>query len=269
MIQHWQRTLSGSVIYPESDGLPMADNTKQARWIVVLFGNLSALFRADANVFVAADHFWYPVEGDPNERAAPDVFVVLGRPKGDRSSYRQWEEQDVPPTVVFEVLSPSNKAIEMAEKLDFYDRHGVQEYYLYDPDVERLVVYLRRTQLLTREHFGKSFVSPRLGIRFDLTGPEMKVFYPDGEPFLTFEQMQDERQRERQQRLQAEQRASEADQRASEADQRASEADQLASEATQRAARLAELSRKARRGEASPEELLELEKIEEQFPPAG
>src|SRR6185312_9649308 len=78
MIQHWQRMLSGSVIYPESDGLPLADNTKQARWIVVLFCNLSALFRAAADVFVAADHFWYPVEGDPNERLAPDVFVVLG-----------------------------------------------------------------------------------------------------------------------------------------------------------------------------------------------
>ena len=30
------------VIYPESDGKPMSDNTKQARWMTVLFGNLCA-----------------------------------------------------------------------------------------------------------------------------------------------------------------------------------------------------------------------------------
>src|SRR5438876_11083775 len=34
-----------AVNYPDSDGRPMADNTKQARWITVLFGNLCALFR--------------------------------------------------------------------------------------------------------------------------------------------------------------------------------------------------------------------------------
>ncbi len=242
MIQLWQRTLSGSVVYPESDGKPMADNTKQARWIVVLFGNLLALFRNRADVFVAADHFWYPVEGGPNERIAPDVFVVLGRPKGDRSSYRQWEEDNIPATVAFEILSPSNTAIEMADKLDFYDRHGVEEYYVYDPDTGRLLVYLRRTQLLTRERFGKSFVSKKLGIRFDLTGPEMVVYHPNGRPFLTFEQLEEERQGQQQRADQAEQRVS----------------------------RLAELSRKVRQGLASPEELAELERLEEQFaPPTG
>jgi len=41
-----------AIIYPESDGKPMADNTKQARWMVVLHGNLEALF-ADQEVFVA------------------------------------------------------------------------------------------------------------------------------------------------------------------------------------------------------------------------
>ena len=55
------------VRYPESDGRPMADNTKQARWIVVLFGNLSALFRAVADVFVAADLLWYPRQGEPGD----------------------------------------------------------------------------------------------------------------------------------------------------------------------------------------------------------
>src|SRR6266481_5332706 len=100
---HVNATQPGPAVigYPESDGKPMADNTKQLRWIVVLFGNLSALFRDRQDVFVAANLFWYPVEGENEVRAAPDVLVVFGRPKGDRGSYRQWEEDNVPMTVVF------------------------------------------------------------------------------------------------------------------------------------------------------------------------
>src|SRR5205807_8645404 len=84
MIQKTGVQPSALVVYPDSDGKPMAENTKQLRWIVVLFGNLCALFRDRPDVFVAADLFWYPVEGEPDIRAAPDVLLVFGRPKGDR-----------------------------------------------------------------------------------------------------------------------------------------------------------------------------------------
>jgi hypothetical protein len=43
------------IVYPERDGKPTADNTKQARWIVILFDNLLALFSGVADVFIAAD----------------------------------------------------------------------------------------------------------------------------------------------------------------------------------------------------------------------
>src|SRR3984957_11772986 len=101
------------IAYPESDGLPMSDNTKQFRWIYTLYGNIAALFRERADVFVAGNLLWYPVEGRPDIRYAPDAFVAFGRPKGDRGSYKQWEEGGTPLTVVFEVLSPSNTVSEM------------------------------------------------------------------------------------------------------------------------------------------------------------
>src|SRR5947209_6721018 len=94
------------IFYPESDGQPMADNTQQLRWIFVLVGNLAALFHERADVFVSGNQFWYPVEGEPEMKMAPDAYVVFGRPKGDRSSWQQWAEAGVPMTVVFEVLSP-------------------------------------------------------------------------------------------------------------------------------------------------------------------
>ncbi len=121
--------------YPDDDGLPMSDNTLQNRWINTIQGGLDGLFRDDPEVFVAGNLLWYPVEGDNTTRLAPDAMVIFGRPKYDRrGSYRQWVEGGIAPQVVFEVLSPSNDAPEMANKLRFYDRFGVEEYYEYDPD---------------------------------------------------------------------------------------------------------------------------------------
>jgi hypothetical protein len=58
------------IIYPDSDGEPMADNTLQWDWIATIKLGLEKVFRKDANVFVAGDLLWYPVEGDNKSRAA-------------------------------------------------------------------------------------------------------------------------------------------------------------------------------------------------------
>src|SRR5262249_44861602 len=70
------------VFYPESDGQPIADNTKQFSWIVLIYCNLTSLFHRRADVFVAGNLFWYPVEGRPELRVTPDVLVVFNRPRG-------------------------------------------------------------------------------------------------------------------------------------------------------------------------------------------
>ncbi len=171
------------ILYPDSDGQPMSDNTRQFRWIVTLKENLEALFAENPEVFVAGDLLWYPVEGDNKLRRAPDAMVVFGRPKGDRGSYKQWEEAGIAPQVVFEILSPRNTLTEMALKLDFYDQYGVEEYYLYDPEASDLSGWQRQEGRLRAIADIDGWVSPRLGIRFDLSGEELAVFYPDGERF--------------------------------------------------------------------------------------
>src|SRR5262249_27202022 len=147
------------------------------------------LFSAALDVFVGGNQFWYPVEGEPETRQAPDVYVVFGRPKGDRPSYKQWEEGNVPMTVVFEILSPGNPYMEMADKFTFYAAYGAEQYSASAPDSTRLTVSLRRGDVLRRVLPLHDFVSPRLGIGFDLSGPELVVRRPDGQPFLTFEQL--------------------------------------------------------------------------------
>src|SRR5438105_3322836 len=115
------------IVYPDSDGEPIAENTLQFEWIATIKGGLDHLFAADPNVFVAGDLFWYPVEGHPEIVAAPDAMVAFGRPKGHRLSYLQWEEGGIPPQVVFEILSPANRRLGvMLHKFEFYRRYGVE-----------------------------------------------------------------------------------------------------------------------------------------------
>ena len=174
------------IIYPESDGQPMADNTKQFRYIVTIQGGLAALFADDPNVFVAGDLLWYPVEGKNTLRVAPDVMVAFGRPKGDRGAYLQWREGSIAPQVVFEILSPGNTGLEMSRKLQFYDRYGVEEYYLYDPDHGEMAGWRRGANGLEEVEPMAGWVSPRLGVRFALAGDDLVLERPDGRRFETF-----------------------------------------------------------------------------------
>ena len=172
--------------YPESDGQPMAENTEQYAWLVKIKENLEILFAQDPNVLIAGDLLWYPV---PDRRItgplAPDVMVAIGRPKGHRGCYKQWEEGGIAPQVVFEVLSPSNSAKEMADKLAFYDTYGVEEYYVYDPSPNLLEVWLRQDGRLRRMAHIKGWTSPRLGIRFASTLDTLEIYGPQGQPFLS------------------------------------------------------------------------------------
>ncbi len=230
------------VIYPDSDGEPMADNSLQFRWIVTVKEGLEAQFRDRPDVFVAGDMLWYPVEGDNTIRRAPDAMVIFGRPKGDRGSYIQHLEDGIAPQVVFEILSPNNTPAEMQQKRDFYQRYGVEEYYQYDPEPDHphLRGWIRRDEALEPIAQMNGWVSPRLDVTFDLVGCDLVMVRPDGRRILSYQETDLERIREHQRAEQADQHAEQADQRAEQADQRAEQADQRAEQERQRAERLAE-----------------------------
>ena len=218
-------SLARELLYPDSDGQPMADNTLQFRWIVLIKENLELLFADQPDVFVAGDLLWYPVEGHPEIRVAPDALVAFGRPKGERGSYQQWKEDNIAPQVVFEILSPGNRLKEMLKKQEFYHDYGVEEYYIYDPDRNDLHGLLRTGVGLRTIEEIQNWTSPRLGIRFVVTGTTLELYRPDGRPFLSF--------------LELEQRAEQADQRAEQERQRAEQERQRADQEYQRAERLA------------------------------
>jgi Uma2 family endonuclease len=195
------------ILYPDDDGEPMSDNTLQFQWIVTLQGGLDALFRDRPDVFVAGNLLWYPVEGQPEIRQAPDALVVFGRPKGYRGSYMQWVEDNVPPQVVFEVLSPGNRQGKMNYKFEFYQRYGVEEYYIYDPDEVEFRAWRRNGSVLEEMPEATGWISPLLGIRFNLAADELQILRPDGRRFATYLELANQAEQEKQARELAEQKA--------------------------------------------------------------
>jgi Uma2 family endonuclease len=188
---------SADIVYPDRDGQPMADNTLQFRWILVIEQNIDWLFADDPNVFVAGDLLWYPVEGNNTLSTAPDTMVAFGRPKGYRGSYQQWKEDHIPPQVVFEILSPSNTSREMSRKLLFYNTYGVEEYYVYDPYNPQISGWCRSEEgLLDEIESMLGWVSPRLGVRFEV-GEELQLYRPDEVPFFSFAEINQMLEQER------------------------------------------------------------------------
>jgi Uma2 family endonuclease len=182
-----QAPIDPQILYPDSDCKLIADNTIQYHWIVRLVSNIKHLFK-DQNVFVAGDLLWYPIQADvpPVPAQAPDVMIVFGRRDGDRGSYKQWKEDNIPPQVVFEILSPSNSAREMLIQQAFYREFGVLEMFFYDPESYDFWGLVRSNpeddfSPITALNF--PWVSPTLGIRFDLFDDGLAVFTPDGERF--------------------------------------------------------------------------------------
>ena len=132
--------------YPDSDGHFLPPHPLQANAIVELRFSLEQHFRGAPDVVLEGNMFMYYAQGEADERrvhgrrvgkyVAPDVFVVLGHDLGKRSTYKLWEEGK-PPDFALEVISPSSELRNRREKKALYQRIGVQEYFLFQPDVER------------------------------------------------------------------------------------------------------------------------------------
>ena len=233
--------------YPDSDGQPMSDNTVQFTWIALVMWNLEHQFAARPDVFVAGDHLIYPIEGDPDTRQAPDVYVAFGPHKGDRGSYKVWEEGGIFPQVVFEIWSPSNRVDQMEEKREFYERHGAEEYYLIYPEFPCHVRgWQRGAAGLVELAKMNGWTSPRLGVRFQIQPRRVTIIGPDGKVFKTPAEIAAERDEQSQLAQEERERADEQARLAKEQQERADEQARLASAERERAEEQARLVKKER-----------------------
>ena len=66
----------------------------------------------------------------------PDIFIVCDRDKLDKRGCNG------APDMVAEILSPSNWQYDLWTKLRLYEKAGVSEYWIIDPETKTLAVYL-------------------------------------------------------------------------------------------------------------------------------
>ena len=140
-----------AVDYPSSDGKPVAESDFQLTVLTYAREALRTHFRARENVYVAANLLIYYREGDDRVRVAPDVFVVVGAPSHERSSYLLWQEPKAPDWVL-EITSRSTRAEDQGHKRELYRRLGVTEYWQYDPTGDYLRPQLQGLELVAGEY---------------------------------------------------------------------------------------------------------------------
>ena len=122
-----------TVVYPESDGKPMAETEYHRDIMIDFIQMLKHYFRNANDVHVSGNLLIYYEEGNPRKSVSPDVFVAFGVSKKKRRTYKIWEEGHAP-GFVLEVASPSTYKHDLTRKKDLYSSVlGVREYYIYDP----------------------------------------------------------------------------------------------------------------------------------------
>ena len=122
-----------AVEYPSTDGKAFSQNSWQAVAMGLAWEALDRHFRSfREDFFVAMDLLVYHKPGDNGTKLSPDVFVALGVPPRQRSSFQVWEEGQ-PPDFVLEVASRSSEDRDRLDKPGDYASIGVREYWVLDP----------------------------------------------------------------------------------------------------------------------------------------
>ncbi|MDJ0618924.1 MAG: Uma2 family endonuclease [Calothrix sp. MO_192.B10] len=120
-----------------SDDIPV-DNEDQNFLPNILLFLLNSIWTNRRDWFFGVDMAVYHTTGvNPRVPVVPDGFLSLGvdRKKGGKSrrSYAVWEENDVVPILVLEIVSHSPGG-EYDEKLEIYRQLGVIYYIIYNPE---------------------------------------------------------------------------------------------------------------------------------------
>ena len=128
-----------SIVYPETDGMPLPDGEYQAPLYRRVVGRLEVHFGGVPGARVNGDTFIYYVEGDPRRSVSPDCYVVFGLSDvalrslslEGNNTYLLWEVGKAP-DFVLEIGSKSTANADLVRKRELYAEIGVGEYWRYD-----------------------------------------------------------------------------------------------------------------------------------------
>jgi hypothetical protein len=187
----------------------MAETGIHVRAIMALYDMFDRLFAGRQDYYLAADMLWYWEEGNPDARVAPDLMYIPGVPRTpERRSFFTWREGGAVPAVVFEMASEGTWRDDLDDKFDLYERLGVREYFLFDPEARFLVpplqgLRLRGTAYRRIRATGDTLASD-FGFSLRAEGEVLRLIDSSGNPVLTGrEEAEAERQRAEAERLRA------------------------------------------------------------------
>ncbi|HEY9706117.1 MAG TPA: Uma2 family endonuclease [Allocoleopsis sp.] len=198
--------LSTEIIYPDSDGEPMAESDSARDYLIYGVESLKIHFKKRTDVYVSGNLFIYYEKGNPSAVISPDVFVVFGVENKQRMSYKTWEENHKVPDFVLEVTSKQTKKVDQEDKPLKYATLGVKEYFQYDPTGDYLKPVLQggklvngsyeKLPLINLENGELMIFSEVLGLELRVIQGELRFYDPvSGKKLLTTEERELERLR--------------------------------------------------------------------------
>ncbi len=232
--QRMQRTRE--VVYPVSDGKPMAESDLHQQLMIYFIEALRQHFRNDPLVYVAGNNFLYWEQGNPRAAISPDTYVVFGVPMELRDCYMAWKLGGRLPDVVFEFTSKKTRREDVWKKRPIYEQTlKVSEYFQFDPTGDYLRPRLQGFRLVDGSYVPLEVIdgrlhSERLGLDLVQDGNWLRIFDPArGEWLLT---PQEHAQRSKMETIRSQAEAHRAEVEAKRAESEAQRAQQAEARAT-------------------------------------
>ena len=173
----------------------MAETDFHAKLLTNLRLALEMFFAGREDVYVTGNIMFYYEEGEPKEVISPDVMVCFGIPKGNRTSYKTWEENDVVPSVIIEVSSRGTWRKDRVEKRALYAMLGVKEYFIFNPldlksDFSFVALHLKNGEYEALEITNGQVLSKVLNLELVVRDDTLRLFDPAaGELLKTTEEL--------------------------------------------------------------------------------
>ena len=178
------------VVYPTSDGQPMAETDLHRDLAVYTVEALKAYFADRPHVYVSGNNFVFYQEGEPGKRVSPDAYVVFGVEMRPRDSYMAWREDGKLPHVVFEFTSRKTCKEDTEVKRPLYEQVlRVPEYFLFDPTGDYLRPRFQGFRLVDGRYVPLEVVqgrlhSEQLGLDLVQRGEELRLYDPARQEWL-------------------------------------------------------------------------------------
>ena len=221
MVTSPSKSQATEVVYPSSDGEPLAETSIHVDAIINVVVALRQYF-AGQQAIVLADQFLYYAQGFPKLRVAPDVMVIENVVPGPRDNYKIWEEYSVP-SVIFEMTSRGTQKYDQETKRVLYEQLEVPEYWLFDPRGEWISEKLRGYRLEDDRYSPiTDNLSRALGLRLEIEETLISFYQIEtGEKLMVPDELVEALRAEQLARADAEERANQSEERAIQAERRA------------------------------------------------